>query len=51
MFRRFFSRRQAPAPSWIASVPDSVVLYAIGDIHGRRDLMLEVLDQIATDAA
>ena len=33
--------------SW--SVPDGVLVYAIGDIHGRLDLLLELLERIDDD--
>lgn len=39
----------APAPS--AHVPPGEVVYAIGDIHGRADLLAEVADLIAADVA
>ncbi len=32
------------------AVPDGVKVYAIGDIHGRADLLDTLLDKIATDA-
>ncbi|MEO9130532.1 MAG: metallophosphoesterase family protein [Sphingomonas sp.] len=40
-----------PAPEPIrASVPDGVRVYAIGDIHGRLDLLEELFDQISEDS-
>jgi serine/threonine protein phosphatase 1 len=33
------------------SVPQGQLIYAIGDIHGRADLLALLLDQIAVDAA
>jgi serine/threonine protein phosphatase 1 len=33
------------------SVPDGVRLYAVGDIHGRADLLDRIADRIAEDAA
>lgn len=44
----FFRRQKASAP---ASVPDGRRLYAIGDIHGRLDLLEGLLDQISRDEA
>ncbi|WP_240500097.1 metallophosphoesterase family protein [Sphingomonas montana] len=41
-------RRKARPPS---SVPAGVRLYAIGDIHGRRDLLDTLLDKIRADDA
>ena len=38
------TRRQAPR------VPEGVRIYAVGDIHGRADLLAEVLDRIAEHA-
>lgn len=34
----------------VASIPDGERVYAIGDIHGRSDLLRMLLKQIATDA-
>jgi serine/threonine protein phosphatase 1 len=39
--------RPRPAPS---RVPDGALIYAIGDVHGRADLLDELLDLIARDA-
>jgi len=46
MFRRWL-RRAELLP---AVVPDGRALYAIGDIHGRLDLITELLTKIADDA-
>ena len=46
MFRRWFSRAELP----FAAVPDGLAIYAIGDIHGRLDLITELLTKIADDA-
>lgn len=47
MLRRLFpARRAAPPP---AAVPDGRRIYAIGDIHGRLDLLDELLARIADD--
>lgn len=34
-----------------ASVPENTRVYAIGDIHGRLDLLTQLLDRLAEDAA
>lgn len=48
----FFSRfRAAPARRRSARIPDGVRVYAIGDIHGRHDLLLRLLEAIEADAA
>lgn len=41
----------APAPPWRPRAPEGQRLYAIGDIHGRRDLLDALLDQIEVDDA
>jgi serine/threonine protein phosphatase 1 len=46
MFRRWLSRAELPS----AAVPDGRAIYAIGDIHGRLDLITELLTKIADDA-
>lgn len=53
MLRRLFSAF-APAPAIVApsgAVPDDVRVYAIGDIHGRLDLLDDLLDRIESDDA
>jgi serine/threonine protein phosphatase 1 len=42
---------RAYAPAELASVPAGHAVYAVGDIHGRADLVEELLDRIAADAA
>jgi serine/threonine protein phosphatase 1 len=46
--RLFSSRRDAPGA---ARVPEGRRIYAIGDIHGRRDLLDQLLEQIGQDDA
>ena len=46
MFRRRSSRAELPS----AAIPDGRAIYAIGDIHGRLDLIIELLTKIADDA-
>jgi serine/threonine protein phosphatase 1 len=43
--------RPAPAKAPIASVPPGTRVYAIGDIHGRLDLLVDLQDQIRAHAA
>ncbi len=46
--KRIFSRVK-PAEPWTARAPDGVRIYAVGDIHGRRDLLDQLLAQIEAD--
>ena len=48
MFERLFSRRRLAATT--PSVADGLAIYAIGDIHGRLDLLTDLLAQVAADA-
>lgn len=48
MLRGLF-RRGAAEPS--ARVPEGLRVYAVGDVHGRADLLALLLDRIAADAA
>lgn len=56
-WKRMFSRlkwtRAAPRSSRAGgpAVPDGAMVYAIGDVHGRHDLLIDLLDRIADDAA
>jgi serine/threonine protein phosphatase 1 len=45
--KQFFSDPEAQAPS--ASVPPGQRIYAMGDIHGRRDLFEKLIDAIEQD--
>ncbi|ABF53302.1 metallophosphoesterase [Sphingopyxis alaskensis RB2256] len=47
-FSRFKRGRLAPAAD-TRSMADGILLYAIGDIHGRDDLFSDLLDKIAAD--
>src|ERR1700761_1256056 len=50
MFSRLFTRSDSqPAPP-SARVPDSSRIYAIGDIHGRLDLLERLRTMIEEDA-
>lgn len=50
MFGKLLRKRSAERPSG-ASVPDGCRIYAIGDIHGRFDLLDQLLEQIEADDA
>jgi serine/threonine protein phosphatase 1 len=47
VFDRWFRGRQTQST---ARVPDGLAVYAIGDIHGRLDLLTALLAQVAADA-
>jgi serine/threonine protein phosphatase 1 len=49
MLARLFKRTATNRPLDTARVPDGVRVYAIGDVHGRNDLLLSLLDQIERD--
>ncbi|MCC7394357.1 MAG: serine/threonine protein phosphatase [Sphingomonadaceae bacterium] len=50
MFRRLFSSSRASR--WRpASLPAGQRVYAVGDVHGRLDLLTKIVAQIATDDA
>jgi serine/threonine protein phosphatase 1 len=42
--------RPAPAKAPVASVPSGTRVYAIGDIHGRLDLLEDIEDQVRSHA-
>lgn len=49
----FFSRfaKKQPTPPVSRRVPEGLLIYAIGDIHGRDDLFAALLDEIDADRA
>jgi serine/threonine protein phosphatase 1 len=49
-FRRLFGKRRATAPRQ-AAAPDGLRVYAIGDVHGRLDLLTDLLGRIEADHA
>lgn len=50
MLKALLRRRPKPAaPIDTAALPDGLRVYAIGDVHGRRDLLDNLLDQIVAD--
>jgi serine/threonine protein phosphatase 1 len=46
MFSRFLKPKRSPP-----TTPPGLVVYAIGDIHGRSDLLRPLLERIVTEAA
>lgn len=53
MLRKWLSRREPVADTAVAAlaVPDGCRVYAVGDIHGRDDLLAALLDAITHDDA
>lgn len=49
MLGRLFKKVAPPRPLDTARVPDGLRIYAIGDIHGRDDLLNSLLEKIAAD--
>ncbi|WP_430386604.1 metallophosphoesterase family protein [Blastomonas fulva] len=50
MLKALLRRKPKPsAPIDTARLPDGRRVYAIGDVHGRRDLLDQLLDQIVAD--
>ncbi len=49
MLGRFFKKTAVRRPLDTARVPDGQRVYAIGDIHGRNDLLAQLLSQIDAD--
>lgn len=49
MLSRLFKKTAAPRPIDTARVPDGMRIYAIGDIHGRDDLLNALLTKIEAD--
>ncbi len=47
---QLFSRK-APKPGPVYTVPDGYLVYAVGDIHGRFDLLEKLVGMIEADAA
>ena len=49
MLKKLFSRRQYSTKAPVASLPEGQRLYAIGDIHGRLDLLEPLIGSIEDD--
>jgi serine/threonine protein phosphatase 1 len=47
----FALKKKTTTDEFIAAAPEGQRLYAVGDIHGRADLLDALLDKIAADAA
>ena len=46
-----FSRAIAAKPAAVASTPEGMRIYVIGDVHGRDDLLSDLAEQIERDCA
>ncbi|MEJ6788921.1 metallophosphoesterase family protein [Brevundimonas sp. BR2-1] len=51
MISKFLNRRTKVQAPQNPAVPDGVIAWAIGDIHGRLDLLRPLIDGILSDAA
>jgi serine/threonine protein phosphatase 1 len=51
MISRLFKKKFVNRPIDTARVPEGLRVYAIGDIHGRNDLLIELLAKIDADNA
>tara|TARA_R110001606_G_scaffold117004_1_gene246287 strand:+ start:2419 stop:3186 length:768 start_codon:yes stop_codon:yes gene_type:complete len=49
MLNRLLGRKKSIRPIDSATVPEGRRVYAIGDVHGRNDLLLQLLDKIIKD--
>lgn len=45
----FLKRRPAPVANAVVSIPDDTVVWAIGDVHGRLDLLRPLVSAIEAD--
>jgi len=51
MFKNLFKKKSRSRPLDIATVPESRRVYAIGDVHGRNDLLQQLIEKIMDDDA
>lgn len=51
MLNRLLRKRKTARPIDTASVPEGRRIYAIGDVHGRNDLLQQLLEKIVKDDA
>lgn len=49
MLKRFLRRKEPARPIDSASIPKGRRVYAIGDVHGRNDLLEQLIDKIVED--
>jgi serine/threonine protein phosphatase 1 len=49
MLSKLFRSRAQPAPRALPAVPDATVVWAVGDIHGRLDLLEPLVEAIVAD--
>lgn len=49
MLKRLFSKKEASQPLDTAAVPEGRRIYAIGDVHGRNDLLQQLIEKIIDD--
>ncbi|PZP39263.1 MAG: serine/threonine protein phosphatase [Pseudomonas fluorescens] len=49
-FSHFWGRSNSPNSGEVASIPEGIRVYAVGDIHGRRDLIEDMLTAIKADS-
>lgn len=47
----FSSTKKTPSPPRVFTLPENVRVYAVGDIHGKAELLKKMLAAIAEDAA
>ena len=51
MLKSLFKRKPKTRPLDIATVPEGRRIYAIGDVHGRNDLLQQLIEKIIDDDA
>jgi serine/threonine protein phosphatase 1 len=49
MLNRLLRKKTPPRPIDSAAIPEGRRIYAIGDVHGRNDLLLQLLEKIVKD--
>ncbi len=49
MFGKLFKSRPKAAPARTAATPDDTVVWAVGDVHGRLDLLEPLADAMIED--